>query len=113
MKLTNEKINQYNWLAEMYSDSYYPTFLVDKIKAILLEVCQNIEEKQPKNLEELYEITNVGVLKINDLQDKFGENESELETVARECMGMDFDFIAKAYDFNDADGEALIYERDW
>ncbi len=113
MKLTNEKINQYDLLADMYSDSYYPTFLVDKIKAILLEICQNIEEKQPKTLEELYKITNAGVLKINDLQDEFGENESELETVARDCMGMDFYFIAKAYDFNDADIEALIDERDW
>lgn len=112
MTFQNQQINAYNWLADMYNDDYYPKSAVDKVKAVLLEVCQNIEQQSPKTLDELYAITNQGVDKINDLQDDFGD-ESEIETVARDCIGMDFDFIAKAYGFEDADVEELIANRDW
>lgn len=50
--------------------------------------------------------------KLNDLQDEFFENNSEIETGARECLGADFEFISKAYGF-DADIEELIATRDW
>lgn len=113
MAINNEQILQHQWLTDMYQDDYFPKFLVDKIKAILLEVCENIEKQQPKDLKKLYTITNQGVEKINDLESEFDENNSELETVARDCMGMDFDFIAKAYGYNDADVEELISARDW
>ncbi len=35
-----------------------------------------------------------------------------LETVARECIGRDFDFIAKAYGF-ETDPETIIATREW
>lgn len=113
MSISNEKILQHQWLTDMYQDAYFPKFLVDKIKAILLDVCETIEKQQPTELEQLYKITNQGVEKINDLESEFDDNGSELETVARDCMGMDFEFIAKAYGYDDADVEALISARDW
>lgn len=112
MAITNEQILNHDWLVGMYNDDYYPKKAVDKIKEILLEVCENIEQQHPKNLDELYLLTNQGVEKTNDLNDEFGEN-SEIETVARGYIADEFEYIAKAYGYIDADREELISARDW
>lgn len=112
MPISNPQVLAYSFLEEMYSDEYFPPFLVDKIKAILVNLCEEIESKKPTDLPGLYELTHAAVEKINLLQDEFLENESELETGACEAMGMDFDFIARAYGF-EADGEDIIANREW
>lgn len=48
----------------------------------------------------------------NYLQEDFDENDIEIETVARECIGADFEFISASYGFKDADIEELIATRD-
>ncbi|MBS1636897.1 MAG: hypothetical protein JST26_13350 [Bacteroidetes bacterium] len=111
--LKNEKVKKHPFLEEMYEDEYFPDNLVDKGKAILLELCFQIEESNPGNLEALYELTHAATDKFNDLQEEFYENDSELETAARECIAMDFEFIATAYGFENADVEELIATRDW
>lgn len=113
MKISNEKILNYDFLAEMYGDDYYPQFLVDKCKMIFLWVCEQIECTQPQNLEALYKITHEATEKLNDLQNEFDENDSEIETVARDCFGETMLFIAHAYGFLEADREKLIWPRDW
>lgn len=100
-------------LEEMYDDTFFPDFLVDKINEVLLEMCKEIEEKKPKSLEKLYVITHAQTEKINDIADEFYENGSEIETAARDCIGMAFSEIASYYDFNDADDEELIEPREW
>lgn len=110
--IKNEKLKNYTFLKGMYRDSYFPDFLVDKGKAILIELCIQIEEKKPKNLPELYELTHAATQKFNDLEEEFGENDSEIETVAAELIANDFEFIANAYGF-DADIEELIATRYW
>ncbi|MBB4803790.1 5-formaminoimidazole-4-carboxamide-1-beta-D-ribofuranosyl 5'-monophosphate synthetase [Flavobacterium nitrogenifigens] len=110
--LKNEKIKEYIFLKDMYSDSYFPKFLVDKVKTILIDLCFEIEKTSPKNLEELYALTHSATIKINELQDVFFENNSEIETAARESIGQDFDVIAKSYGF-DADTEEIIAPREW
>lgn len=111
--LSNEVVRNYSFLEEMYDDDYFPNKIVDKGKAILLNLCFQIEQKQPKNLEELYELTHAATDKFNDLQVDFDENDSEIETVARECIAKDFEFIATSYGFKNADIEELIATRDW
>ena len=113
MPITNEKINNHGILREMYQDAYFPDFLVDKVKAVLIDLCEQIEGQKPKSLEQLYALTHAATDKINDLQDEFEDNESEIETAARDAIGMDFEFIAKAYGFDHADVEELIATRDW
>ncbi|MCR4033567.1 MULTISPECIES: DUF5713 family protein [Flavobacterium] len=110
--LKNEKMKNYVYLKDMYADSYFPKFLVDKVKTILIELCVDIEKTSPKDLDELYKLTHKATIKINDLQNEFFEHSSEIETGARESIGADFDFISKAYGFN-ADGEELIAPREW
>jgi hypothetical protein len=111
-ELKNETIRNYSFLADMYSDGYFPNFLVDKVKDILLEFCKKIEVEQPANLDELYQLSHVATELINDLQEEFYAADSEIETAARDTIGMDFDFIANSYNF-DADVEMLIAPRDW
>ncbi|MCB2410298.1 DUF5713 family protein [Hymenobacter lucidus] len=111
-QLQNEAARTYSFLAEMYQDSYFPNNLVDKGKAILVALCFDIEQQQPKDLEELYALTHAATEEFNDLQEEFWEANSEIETAARDCIAVDFDFVAKAYGF-EADMEELTATRDW
>lgn len=111
--LTNAQMKSYSFLEDMYSDSYFPKSIVDKSKNVLVELCYEIEQKQPKTLEQLYELTHAATNVFNDLQDDFEESGSELETGARETIAKDFEYIAHAYGFADADVEELIGTRDW
>jgi Family of unknown function (DUF5713) len=111
--LSTETIRQYSFLKEMYEDDYFPNNLVDKGRKILIDLCWQIEQKKPNSLSDLYELTHAATNQFNDLQEEFEENDSEIETGARECIAMDFDFIAKAYGFEEADIEELIATRDW
>jgi hypothetical protein len=113
MSISNDKIRNHKFLTGMYSDGYFPDSLVDKIKAILLGLCEQVEHDQPKDDESLLKLTHAATEQINDLAQEFGENGSELETVAREVMADDFRFIVCAYGFEDIEIEDVIAPRDW
>lgn len=51
-------------------------------------------------------------LAINDLQEEFEENQSELETVAREIIAETVEYILEWFNI-DMDVEDAIGERDW
>lgn len=110
--LANEAVRNHSFLKGMYEDSYFPDHLVDKGTDILVSLCAQIEAQQPQDLEELYQLTHAATDAFNDLQEEFEDNDSEIETVARDCIGQDFDFIAQAYGF-EADVEELIATREW
>lgn len=110
--ITNEKMKNYPFLRAMYKDSYFPKFLVDKGKNILIKLCISIEKQNPINLEELYKLTHKATEEFNDLAEDFYKYESEIETVARDIIGTDFETIALNYGFK-ADVEELIAPRDW
>jgi hypothetical protein len=111
-ELENKEVKQYSFLEEMYQDPYFPSFLIDKGKRILLELCFQIEQEKPQDLAEFYALTHAATERFNDLAVDFDENDSEIETVARELIAQDFEFIAHAYGF-EADVEELIATRDW
>lgn len=113
MSSNNPQIDASKLLNEMSRDSYYPDFLVDKLRDVLLDACREIESQQPTNLQALYEITCRATERINDLQEEFEENDSEIETVARDDISMSFAYIAEVYGFPDADLEELVATRDW
>jgi len=112
ISLSNDKIKEYKFLECMYQDSYFPEFLVDKCKDVLLALCFNIENNKTNSLESLYVLSHAATEQINDLENEFDENDSEIETGARECLAINFEFVAIAYGF-DADIEELIATRDW
>jgi hypothetical protein len=112
MTITNGKLQGYSFLKEMSEDTYFPAFLVEKGQSILIRLCEQIEQQRPKDEAALYVLTHAATDEFNALATEFEEHDSEIETVARDCIGTDFGFISAAYGFN-ADPEELIATRDW
>ncbi|MGB8194766.1 MAG: DUF5713 family protein [Chitinophagaceae bacterium] len=108
---SNKLPDNFEYLKEMYEDGYFPTHLVDKIKASIKEVVSFIEEGG-RSIEEIQTAFDKMTHEINDLQDEFVENGSEIETAARESIGATVDNILKHFEI-DIDTEEAIRERDW
>ncbi len=101
----------YQMLAEMYQDDYYPDFLVDKISALLHKVIALLENDET-DLKVIQSALDEAVEGINDLQAEFDENDSEIETVARDTIGETVAYILEWFDIN-IDIEDAIGARDW
>lgn len=101
----------YQLLSEMYQDDYFPDFLVDKIKDLLQQVIELLENGET-DLAVIQNRFDEIVEEINDLQDEFAENDSEIETVARDCIGESVDYILHWFNI-DIDVEDAIGARDW
>ncbi len=101
----------YQLLADMYEDEYFPDFLVDKVKALLQDVIAILETGE-KDLEKIQGIFDEMTLAINDLQGEFEDNDSEIETGARESIAETVAYILHWFDI-DIDVEDAIGERDW
>ena len=101
----------YKLLDEMYQDEYYPDFLVDKVKDELQKAIDLLESGET-DTEVVQETLDEAVCGINDLQEEFDENDSEIETVARECIAIAVAYILKWFDIP-IDTEEAIRERDW
>ena len=101
----------YKLLAEMYEDDYYPAFLVDKVKDKLQKVIDLLECGET-DIEVVQEKLDEAVCGINDLQEEFDKNDSEIETVARDCIGVTVAYILEWFDIP-IDIEEAIRERDW
>lgn len=101
----------YILLEEMASDDYYPNFLVEKVKEQILRVIRLLETGETdKDMIQgkLDEMT----CAINDLEEEFEENDSELETVARDSIGVTIEYVLRWFDV-DIDVETAIREREW
>lgn len=57
MPITNEQLANFEFLSGMYDDEYYPDFLVDKGKQILIRLCEKIEEVRPEGEEVILALT--------------------------------------------------------
>ena len=101
----------YKLLKEMYEDDYYPGFLVDKVRDELQKVIDLLETGET-NTDVIQEKLDEVVCAINDLQEEFDENDSEIETVARDSIGVTVDYILKWFGIP-IDMEEAIRERDW
>ena len=101
----------YKLLDEMYQDEYYPDFLVDKVKDEIKKVIRLLENGE-QNIEVIQEKLDEAVCAINDLQEEFDENDSEIETVARDCIGVTVEYILEWFNIP-IDIEEAIRERDW
>lgn len=110
--IKNKQVQQYSFLAEMYQDDYFPNNLVDKGKELFLQLCVSIEAQQPSTLKEFYALTQATTEQFNQLEVEFGEQDSELETVARENIALDMMMISLFYGY-EADAEEMIANRDW
>lgn len=101
----------YVLLEAMVNDGYYPKFLVDKIETLIIPVIRLLENGETNKAiiqNKLDEMT----LAINDLQEKFEENDSEIETAARDSIAVTIGYILDWFNI-DIDMETAIRERDW
>lgn len=112
MLIENKLLKDYDFLRTMYNDGYFPDFLVDEIKLILLNLCKEIEQNKAQDTDALLALSHAATDDINNLQEEFYANDSEIETGAREAIAENFAYIAKAYGFI-IDTEELIATRDW
>lgn len=101
----------YILLAEMAKDSYFPDFLVEKVRGTLAPVIRLLEagERDPAVIQQKLD---EAVRAINDLEEAFEENGSEIETSARESIGATVRYILDWFDVG-IDTETAIRERDW
>ncbi|WP_369407218.1 DUF5713 family protein [Microtetraspora malaysiensis] len=113
VSLSNPQVADYAFLSGMSDDDYYPGHLVDKGKTILLRLCERIEAERPSDLTALYVLTESATEEFNELEEEFGAAGSEIETVARDVIAVDFHFVASAYGFAEADIEELVAAREW
>jgi len=113
VSIANPQLQQYDFLADMQDDAYFPPFLVAKGRQILIRLCEAIEAERPQSLVALYPLTHAATEEFNRLAVEFERHDSEIETAARENIGGDFEAIAHAYGFDAADVEELIAPRDW
>lgn len=102
---------QYKLLEDMYQDGYFPDFLVDKVKALVQAVIVFLENGE-RDLEKIQKKFDVMTEAINDLEEEFEENDSELETAARDSIGETVAYILNWFDI-DIDVEEAIRMRDW
>jgi Family of unknown function (DUF5713) len=101
----------FEYLQEMYSDEYFPNFLVDKLRQVIEETVSFIEQGT-HSIAEIQAAFDQMTLKINDLQNDFEANDSEIETVARESIGVTVEEILKHFEIG-IEVEEAIRERDW
>jgi methyl-accepting chemotaxis protein len=103
--------DDFEYLKEMYDDGYFPNFLVDQLRDTIREAVTFIEEGNHSKTE-IQEALDKMTLKTNELQEAFEENDSEIETVARDSIGMTVENILKYFGI-DIDTEEAIREREW
>jgi hypothetical protein len=110
-KLNMENFSEELYLADMYKDDYYPKFLLDKIKNLITGGVNLLEigEKDMGKIQEKFDEIMRG---INDLEEEFDENDSEIETVARDSIDQTVIDIIEHFNLN-IDHETLMRERDW
>ncbi len=101
----------YILLQDMYGDEYFPEFLVDKIKELILKVVTYLEtgEDDPSKIQQKLDELTLG---INDLQEEFDENDSEIETMARDSIAVSVKYVLQWFDIT-IDIEDALRERDW
>lgn len=113
MNLNNADMANYDFLAEMYADAYFPDRVVDRVRHVLVKLCEQIEAEPPQGDAAVLELTHAATEAINDLEEAFYEAGSEIETAARDCIGGDFSAILDAYGFEHIDIEEAIAPREW
>lgn len=101
----------YVLLEEMFDDDYFPDFLVEKIKDIILPVIVMLENGEA-DTEVIQSRLDEMTISMNDLQEEFEENDSEIETVARDSIAITVEYILQWFNV-DIDIETAVREREW
>ena len=102
----------YILLQDMINDGLFPDFLVEKLQGLIRSTVIALLESGERELDAVQSCLDEMTLAINDMEEEFEENDSEIETVARDSIGETVEYILKWFDI-DIDIEEAIRERDW
>ena len=101
----------YVLLEDMANDGYFPGFLVERVRERILPVIRLLESGET-DMETIQNRLDEMTLAINDLQEEFEENDSEIETVARDSIVVTLEYILQWFGIA-IDVETALRERDW
>ena len=101
----------YKLLEDMYEDPYFPPFLVDKVKMQILPVIDALENGET-DVSVIQNKLDAMTLGINDLCEEFEDNDSEIETMARESIAQSVMDILEWFNI-EIDIEDALAEREW
>lgn len=101
----------YELLADMYADSYFPKKLTDKVKNHIKQTISALEQGQT-DAAKAQKLFDKMTKAINKLETEFENAGSELETAARDCIATDVMYILEWFEI-DLDVEDALRERDW
>ena len=104
--------DQYVLLQNMYEDTYYPQFLVDKIKWQFIHLIEHFEGADLKKLELVQDFLDEFTMSINSMQQEFWDQDSEIETVASESIANTLEYILNWFKI-DVCIEDALREREW
>ena len=104
--------DQYVLLQNMYEDTYYPQFLVDKIKWQFIHLIEYLEAADLKRLELVQDTLDEFTMSINSMQQEFRDQDSEIETVASESIMSTMEYILQWFEI-DIPIEDALREREW
>ena len=99
------------YVREMRESEYYPPHLVNKVRDAIREVVTFIEAGTAST-DAIQAKLDAMTEQINDLQSDFEDEDSEIETVARESIAATVGQILEYFDV-DIDIEKAIRDRDW
>ena len=104
--------DRYVLLQAMYEDSFYPYYLVDKIKWQFIHLIEFLEEADLKDQAAIQNRLDEFTLFINSLQQEFWDQDSEIETVARECIANNLEYILQWFKVQ-IPVDTALREREW
>ena len=104
--------DQYVLLQNMFEDTYYPQFLVEKIKWQFIHLIEFLESADGKELPLIQDKLDEFTMFINNLQQEFWDQDSEIETVASESIANTLEYILNWFK-RDVCIEDALREREW
>ena len=104
--------DQYVLLQNMFEDTYYPQFLVEKIKWQFIHLIEFLEGADDKELPLIQDKLDEFTMFINNLQQEFWDQDSEIETVASESIANTLEYILNWFKV-DVGIEDALREREW
>lgn len=104
--------DQYVLLQNMFEDTYYPQFLVEKIKWQFIHLIEFLEGTDVKEVSLIQDKLDEFTIFINNLQQEFWDQDSEIETVASESIANTLEYILNWFEV-DVGIEDALREREW
>lgn len=104
--------DQYVLLQNMYEDTYYPQYLVDKIKWQFIHLIESLEGSDLTNIDYVQDKLDEFTMFINSMQQEFWDQDSEIETVASESIMSTLEYILQWFEI-DIPVEDALREREW